>query len=154
MAKCNKYEKWNFAVKFDVAVADKSLAEEYAYTYIYYYDGVNFYYSDVEGSFYDYIVYTDDNIYYYLDNENGTHSLLTAEDDAFYDLYPYLDFIELTTLVQFNFETNGNRFSASLPNAVGEEVIGGYEDCVYTAFDIYVVETNMYYVLEIPGGEE
>ncbi|MBQ4272670.1 MAG: hypothetical protein IJB95_03360, partial [Clostridia bacterium] len=140
MAKCNKYEKWNFAVKFDVSVADKSLAEEYAYTYIYYYDGVNFYYSDVEGSFYDYIVYTDDNIYYYLDNENGTHSLLTAEDDAFYDLYPYLDFIELTTLVQFNFETNGNRFSASLPNAVGEEVIGGYEDCVYTAFDIYVVD--------------
>ena len=140
MAKCNKYEKWNFAVKFDVAVADKSLAEEYAYTYIYYYDGVNFYYSDVEGSFYDYIVYTDDNIYYYLDNENGTHSLLTAEDDAFYDWYAYLDFIELTTLVQFNFETNGNRFSASLPNAVGEEVLGGYEDCVYTAFDIYVVD--------------
>ncbi|MBQ9125959.1 MAG: hypothetical protein IJY13_04815 [Clostridia bacterium] len=140
MAKCNKYEKWNFAVKFDVSVADKSLAEEYAYTYIYYYDGVNFYYSDVEGSFYDYIVYTDDNILYYLDNGNGTHSLLTAEDDAFYDWYPYLDFIELTTLVQFNFETNGNRFSASLPNAVGEEVIGGYEDCVYTAFDIYVVD--------------
>ncbi|MBR2986252.1 MAG: hypothetical protein IKC58_06610, partial [Clostridia bacterium] len=140
MAKCNKYEKWNFAVKFDVSVEDKSLAEEYAYTYIYYYDGVNFYYSDVEGSFYDYIVYTDDNILYYLDNGNGTHSLLTAEDDAFYDWYPYLDFIELTTLVQFNFETNGNRFSASLPNAVGEEVIGGYEDCVYTAFDIYVVD--------------
>jgi len=140
MAKCNKYEKWNFAVKFDVSVADKSLAEEYAYTYIYYYDGVNFYYSDVEGSFYDYIVYTDDNILYYLDNGNGTHSLLTAEDDAFYDWYPYLDFIELTTLVQFTFETNGNRFSASLPNAVGEEVIGGYEDCVYTAFDIYVVD--------------
>lgn len=140
MAKCNEYEEWNFAVKFDVAVADKSLAKDYAYTYIYYYDGVNFYYSDVEGSFYDYIVYTDDNIFYYFDNEDGTHSLLTAEDDEFYDCYSYLDFIELTTLVQFNFETNGNRFSASLPNDVGEEVIGGYEDCVYTAFDIYVVD--------------
>ena len=66
MAKCNEYEEWNFAVKFDVAVADKSLAKDYAYTYIYYYDGVNFYYSDVEGSFYDYIVYTDDNIFYYF----------------------------------------------------------------------------------------
>ena len=138
MAKCNEYEEWNFAVKFDVAVADKSLAKDYAYTYIYYYDGVNFYYTDTEGSFCDYIVYTDDNIFYYFDNEDGTHSLLTAEDDEFYDWYAYLDFIELTTLVQFTFETNGDRFSASLPNAVGEEVIGGYEDCVYTSFDIYV----------------
>ena len=141
-AKYNEYTKWNFAVKFDVAVNNASLAKDYAYTYVYNYDGENFYYHDVGISFCDYIIYSTDDVYYYFDNEDGTHTLLTANDDGFYDLYPYLDFVELTTLADYVFVANGNRFSAESPNTVGTEVIGDYDNCVYTSFDLYI--TNGY----------
>ena len=134
------YESWNFELAFDVDADDADVAEATAYTCIYFYDGYNFYYTDALGSFVDYVVYTDDDILYYYNNEDGSYTKLSYNDnyDEFYELYAYLDWVDLALLGDYDWVQSGNHYAATNANDAGNALIGEYEDCTYTAVDLYV----------------
>lgn len=137
-AKYDDYEKWNFKLKFTADADDTDVANEYAYTLIYAYDGYDFYYTDLDDAFVDYVIYTSTNILYYLDNGDGTYTKLTDSDDEFTEYYDYLDFVELTALGNYQFSLNGDHYSATNPSEAGNNVLGEYDNCTYTSFDLYV----------------
>lgn len=141
-AKYDDYEKWNFKLKFTADVEDEDVANEYAYTLIYAYDGYNFYYTDLDDLFVDYVIYTDEDILYYLDNNDDTHSVFSysEEDEEFDEYYNYLDFVELTELSNYEFVKNGDHYSAKVPSEAGNTILGEYESCTYLTFDLYVTD--------------
>ncbi|MBO5866653.1 MAG: hypothetical protein J6Q55_01180, partial [Clostridia bacterium] len=141
-AQYEDYNDWNFKLVFDVDASKADVAEEYAYTSIYFYEGYDCYYTDTTGEFRDYIIYTDDDILYYYDNGDGTHTLYSYNDnyDAFAECYYYIDWVDLAQLSTFSFTKNGDHYSATNASEAGNTIFGEYDDCVYTSFDIYIVD--------------
>ena len=134
------YESWNFEMVFDVDASDSSVAEEYAYTSVYLYDGYNFCYTDNLGSYADYVIYTNDDILYYYQNDDGSYSKYSYNNnyDDFSDCYNYIDWADLAQLGNYQFVANGNYYSAVSPSEAGNAIIGEYTNCTYTTFDLYV----------------
>ncbi len=135
------YEQWNFELKFSVDADKASIANVYAYTLIYLYDGYNFYYTDEQNNFVDYVVYTDTDILYYYDNEDGTYTKLSYNDnyDEFYEIYyGYLDWVDLALLGNYDWVQSDDHYSATSPSDAGNDLFGEYESCTYTAVDLYI----------------
>lgn len=137
-ANYNDYDKWNFKLTFTADAEDEEVASEYAYTLVYFYDGYDLYYTDLNESFVDYVIYTDTTILYYFDNEDGTHTIFTEGTSDFEDYYNGLDFVDLTKLGDYEFAKNGDHYSAKVPSTAGNTILGEYEDCTYLTFDLYV----------------
>lgn len=137
-ANYSDYDKWNFKLTFTADAEDEEVASEYAYTLIYFYDGYDFYYTDLDDSFIDYVIYTDTTILYYFDNEDGTHTILTEGSADFEDYYGGVDFVDLTKLGDYEFVKNGDHYSAKVPSTAGNVILGEYEGCTYLTFDLYI----------------
>ncbi len=135
------HQNWNFRVTY---VMTNSYGE-YFYDDVLRFDGENLTmeYTDADG-----VTYTDVLLYdtakaqyaYYLDNGDGTYTCYFSRDNAaeFEVCYGYVDYIKLSTLANFEFYANGDCFSATNPNAAGNEIFGQWEDCTWTSVDIFV----------------
>lgn len=135
--KYNSYEKWNFEVDYKVDVANIP-----QWDYIYGFMGDNFSMSyDYDGqTFTDYIEYvaSTGKLVYYADLGDGTHDVINEDDDAFDQYYMYVDYLELCNLNNFAFEDKGAYYSAMDIQAVGNEILGEYQDNTWTQVDLYI----------------
>ena len=139
-ANYTNYESWNFSLKFRVDANKSAVADDYAYTLIYHYDGNNFYYTDEQQSFVDYVVYTTDDILYYFDNQDGTHAKLSYNDnyEQFAEYYYYTDWVDLASLGDHNWVKNGDHYQATSPSEAGNALIGEFTGCTYTTVELYI----------------
>lgn len=88
----------------------------------------------------DYLAYDQENdVYsYYADNGDGTHTKI-SDDNLFFiyymaSMYPLYTFDVNKCL----FEKVGDHYEATYPQVTGDELYGAYENCVYTAVELYV----------------
>lgn len=133
----DSYDKWNFQTQFSVYL-DGELS--YSDTLKLYGDDVAMTY-EYEGVFYtDYLEYRAelDGYFYYYDNGDGTYEVIDETDSLFMEYYSMIDYVELTTLGNYQFVQEGDHYSAVSPVDAGNAVLGEYEDSTWTALKVYV----------------
>ena len=133
----DSYDKWNFQAQFSV-YWDGELS--YSDTLKLYGDDVAMTY-EYEGVFYtDYLEYRAelDGYFYYFDNGDGTYEVIDETDSLFMEYYYMIDYVELTTLGNYQFVQEGDHYSAVSPVDAGNAVLGEYEDSTWTALKVYV----------------
>lgn len=136
------YENWNFKATY-VMVDENG---DYLYDDVLEFLGVDFSMQyEFDGVTYkDFVVFdVEKDQYVYIEQqEDGTYVTYYEVDDAddFYWAYSYADYVELSTLGDFAFVQNGDRFCAVDAHSVGNEILGGWGDsCTWTSVEIYVV---------------
>ncbi|MDE6677074.1 MAG: hypothetical protein K2K12_05130 [Clostridia bacterium] len=145
-AKYSDSSKWNFATKVVVSGSGGSYEDYYEYRG----DNILYSFEGTDGTTYtDYLGYNavTDIYYYYCDNGDGTHTKYAENTDDFTEYFSYMNVVYLSEMKRFSFvlEEDGG-YTAKRPNAVGNAVLGEFEDSTWKLFSFTVANG---YVTEI-----
>ncbi|MDE6200329.1 MAG: hypothetical protein K2M47_00405 [Clostridiales bacterium] len=140
LAKYTDGSKWNFATTLTIGYSGDDYEEYYEYK------GYNIKYEYSEyGNYTDYIEYvvSTDTYYYYADDGSGAYTKYAEDTNEYESLFGYCATIDLSELGDFEFTYQNGVYSAKLPNDVGNNVIGEYDDATWTTFALTVNNGNI-----------